>query len=492
MTREMKPEQILAAFIGFQLCLLTLLPYAISSAPPVDVSEGWIWAPHWLLGTYKHPPMPAWLLEIMHAVVPDPLLGPYLLAQLCVALTYVFVYSLGRLFMGPISAAAGTLLLAGSYYFTVPSIQFNHNILQLPFWSGLILILAHLRIKPASWGLWLALGAVGGAGLYAKYSVAVLLAVFVLVILTERPLRDQLFTPRPYAAALLAALIVAPEAWFLLTSDLEAFHYAVSRAQQVASPFGPVRFLGAQILNNAPMLLLLALAWPRSLLSAPTATLPARDMTFLRVVTLGPVLLTVAIALVLGLGLREKWAIPMFTPLGLLVVAEVGHEWSTRGVRRLALLSTAAVILGGVVIVTQAEWRAKGRVAEMRWPMRELAAKADALWREREGTTLRIVGGDMWLVGLVAAGSPEPPAAILGASLSHSPWLSDADVKANGVLFLSTSAKARPQYCGPLAEEGVIRLDNPALPLIHAWICPPAAPAILTREILQNQLSSPS
>ena len=476
MTRDMKPEQILAAFIGFQLCLLTLLPYAISSAPPIDVSEGWIWAPHWLLGTHKHPPMPAWLLEIMHAVVPDPLLGPYLLAQLCVALTYVFVYSLGRLFMGPLSAAAGTLLLAGSYYFTVPSIQFNHNILQLPFWSGLILILAHLRIKPTSWSLWLALGAVGGAGLYAKYSVAVLLAVFALIIVIERPLREQLSTARPYAAGLLAAVIVAPQGWFLLTSDLEAFHYAVSRAQQVASPFRPLRFLGAQILDNAPMLLLLALVGPRSLLSAPTATITQRDITFLRVVTLAPALLTVAIAFVLGLGLREKWAIPMFTTLGLLVVAEVGHEWSTRGVRRLALLSTAAVILGGMMIVTQAEWRASGRVAEVRWPMRELAAKADTLWREREGTTLRIVGGDMWLVGLIAAGSPQAPAAILGANLNHSPWLSDADVKANGVLFLSTADRERPQYCGPLAKEDVIRLDNAALPLIHTWICPPAAP----------------
>ncbi len=479
MIRQMKPEQSLMAFIGFQLCLLTLLPYAISSAPPIDVGEGWIWAPHWLLGTHKHPPMPAWLIESMHTLVPDRLLGPYLLAQLCVALTYVFVYKIGRLFVGPVGAAAGALLLAGSYYLTVPSIQFNHNVLQLPFWSGLILILAHLRTKPASWGLWLALGAVGGAGLYAKYSVAVLLAVFVLIIIMERPLRDQFATPKPYAAALLFALIVAPEAWFLLTSKLEAVHYVVARAGEGASPIRPIRFLGAQILNNAPMLLLLALAGLRSLLSAPATTLPSRDMRFLRVVTLGPVLLTVVMALALRFGLREKWAFPMLTTLGLLVIAEIGHEWSPERVRRLALASGAAVVLASVIIATQTEWRPNGRVALVRWPMQELVAKANALWSEREGTPLRIVGGDMWLVGLVVVGSQQSPAAILGDYLDHSPWLSKADVKANGVLFLSLSAQERPHYCAPSAEDSVIRLGDPRLPPIHARVCPPASTAAL-------------
>jgi len=135
------------------------------------------------------------------------ILGPYLVGQLCVALTYWFIYRLGRLLMDPIRAAAGTILMAGAYYFTVPTLEFNHNVIQLPLWSAGILLYAHLRQKPHSWLLWLGLGVLGGFGLYGKYTFAILLIILFCLSLFERPTRAMFKTARPYVSIALAIAV---------------------------------------------------------------------------------------------------------------------------------------------------------------------------------------------------------------------------------------------------------------------------------------------
>ena len=56
---SLTPGQLVGVLASFQIIVLVALPYAFSSAPPIDVVEGFVWAPHWLIGTYKHPPLPS-------------------------------------------------------------------------------------------------------------------------------------------------------------------------------------------------------------------------------------------------------------------------------------------------------------------------------------------------------------------------------------------------------------------------------------------------
>lgn len=193
--------RLTGAFVAVQFVALTLLPTLGSLSPPLDVVEGWIWAPHWLLGTYKHPPMPAWTMQALHWVVPSPIAGPYILSQLAIALTYLFVFLTGCLVLDRRRASVGVLLLAGSFYFTIPTIEYNHNVLQMPFWAAIIFTTARLRSRPTAWSLWLLLGALAGLGLYVKYALAILLVVVVLYSLFDKTLRAQYLNLRPYAAA---------------------------------------------------------------------------------------------------------------------------------------------------------------------------------------------------------------------------------------------------------------------------------------------------
>lgn len=289
---KLSPAQLVGFLAGVQIVILVTLPYAFSSAPPIDVVEGLVWAPHWLIGTYKHPPLPSWIIELSAIATRDVILGPFLASQIAVAMTYVFVFLLGRLLMDPFRAAAGTALIAASFYFTVPTIEFNHNVIQLPLWAGTIFVYARLRNAPYSLSNWILFGLICGLGFYAKYSFALLIGVLLIANLAESSMRRVWFTSGPYLAIGIALLVITPHAVWLLVHKFEPLYYLADRA---GSPTAsePLLFLGAQIADHIPMIVPLGLVGVHTLRQAANIPAQRADRLFLRIVTLTPVILTI-------------------------------------------------------------------------------------------------------------------------------------------------------------------------------------------------------
>lgn len=463
--------KLTGAFVAAQLATLTVLPTLGSSSPPLDVVEGWIWAPHWLLGTYKHPPMPAWTMQALHWIVPSPILGPYILSQIAVALTYLLVFLTGSLVLDRNRAAVGVLLLAGSFYFTVPTIEYNHNVLQMPFWAATIYTTARLRSRPSATSLWLLLGALAGLGLYVKYAFAVLLIVVALYSLFEKNLRAQYLTFRPYAAALICLVIFAPHLEWLVDSSFQPFSYALQRASNVSSSWRPLGFALAQVADHSPIIALLAIAGIPAIRRGEPAPTPSSNLRFLRTMTFGPLLLTIIIGFSLRTGLLDMWGMPMFTTAGLWVAAELKRQWPEASLMRLALASITVVLAVGVAFGTQPLWsHKKSRTA---WPIYEIAEQAETIWAKRVGKPLILVGGDEWWVpGLVAIGAKVRPDVIIGNNLLVTPWVSPEEVRRDGVLYIARSASSRPDYCTPI-EEAASLSPGPGLPEFSVSICLP-------------------
>ncbi len=474
MSEERKETLILkltGAFVAVQFVALTLLPTLGSSSPPLDVVEGWIWAPHWLLGTYKHPPMPAWTIQALHWVVPSPILGPYILSQLAVALTYLFVFMTGCLVLDRQRAAVGVLLLAGSFYFTIPTIEYNHNVLQMPFWAATVFTTARLRSRPSAWSLWLLLGALAGLGLYVKYAFAMLLVVVALYSLFENGLRAQYLTFRPYAAALICLVIFAPHLKWIVDSNFQPFTYALQRASNVSSFWRPLGFAVAQLADHSPILLLLAVAGIPAIRRGEPAHISGGDLRFLRLMTFGPLLLTIIVGFAMRIGLLDMWGMPMFTTAGLWTIAELRRHGPVAATKRLALTSITLVAAVGIALGSQPLWsHKKSRTA---WPTHEIAQQAEAVWAKRVGKPLLLVGGDEWWVpGLVAIGAETRPDVIIGNDLSVSPWVSPEEVKRDGVLYIARSSSARPDYCAPVNETEALS-PGPGFPEFSVSICMP-------------------
>ena len=472
---SLTPGQLIGLLASVQIIVLVALPYAFSSAPPIDVVEGLVWAPHWLIGTYKHPPLPSWIIELSVLITRDVILGPFLASQISVAITYGLVFLLGRLLMDPVRAAAGTALIAASYYFTVPTIEFNHNVIQLPLWAGTIFIYALLRQTPASWSKWVLFGLICGLGFYAKYSFALLIGVLLICNLVEPSMRRVWLSPGPYLAIGTTLIVIAPHATWLWSHNFEPFFYLADRA---GSPTAsePLWFLGAQFVDHLPMIVPLVFAGLWTLKQAEEIAAENTDKIFLRIVTLLPVTLTLIFALISNNRIKDMWGMPMFTALGLLIVMETGRKWSIAMMRRAMFASVSLIMLVGVGFVLHAQFVFSGNTPRTNWPMRELSNEVHALWNSSAHSPLSIIGGAPWLAGLAAVETPLRDQVIIGETLDHSPWISAGDVKTKGAVFLFSGTRENaPSLCTGRVIKDILKTQIPDDQPITAFICLPSS-----------------
>jgi hypothetical protein len=96
------------------------------------------------------------------------------------------------------------------------------------------------------------------------------------------------------------------------------------------------------------------------------------------------------------------WGMAMFTPLGLLIVMELGREWSIDMVRRAALTSCGLIVLVGIGFALHAHFIFGGAAPRTNWPMRAIASEAQSVWTTSTSKPLAIIGGTPWIAGLAA------------------------------------------------------------------------------------------
>ncbi|MEI6572316.1 MAG: glycosyltransferase family 39 protein [Alphaproteobacteria bacterium] len=473
--KSLSPGRLIIILAGIQILSLVGFPYFSSSAPPIDVVEGLIWAPHWLIGTYKHPPLPAWVIEIFVTLTRDVIFGPYLAAQLAVALTYFFLYRLGRLMMDPMRAAAGTALIAASYYFTVPTIEFNHNVIQLPLWAGTIFVYARIRREPSLFMNWILLGLICGIGLYAKYSFVLLIGVLLIASLIESSMRSVWASRGPYSAMMITLMLFSPHLIWLVTHDFEPFFYLADRADSPTAS-APLWFLGAQLADHLPIIVPLLFVGFSSLKGAQASSADKQDRLFIWLVTFAPVFLTLLFAVITNSRIKDMWGMAMFTPLGLLIVMELGREWSIDMVRRAALTSCSLIVLVGIGFALHSHLIFGGATPRTNWPMRAIASEAQSAWKTSTSAPLAIIGGTPWIAGLAVVETPLRNSMIIGDTLDHSPWIAIDDVRAKGVLFLfSGDRQTAPTLCTGAVTRSTLAVQGPDKQPITAFVCLPSS-----------------
>lgn len=457
-----------------QLTIWTLLPYLLHHSLPLDVTSDIVaWGHEWQWGYYKHPPLPSWLGEIAFRLMGD--LGPFLFSQIFVSVTFLYVYKLGRRMMPPERAFAGTALLVGVYYFSLPTPEFNHNIAQLPFFAAAAYYyfdaLETRRIRA-----WLLLGLALGLGMLCKYEIAVLGLAIILHAATSRHTRPLFAGYGPYLSLAVALIVFAPHLSWLVQNDFPTLKFAASRAQPL-TPIGrvasPVRFLASQLLDIAVALVVAGFAGILSRGSLYRLARPGDEtLRFLLWLGLGPILICTALPLFTGMGLRDEWGTQMWDLIGLVIVYPAGPLWQRVSMKRLA---RAVVVLFVLLPVAYAlastyvpHWQ--GRHPRTQWPDRAMAARFAGLWQKQTGKPLRIVAGDGWLAGLIALRSTPRLSVFTDGEYSEAPWITPARLSRDGALVVWQEAWGHPASAEKLpglkieGTETFMWPDNPGSP----------------------------
>jgi 4-amino-4-deoxy-L-arabinose transferase-like glycosyltransferase len=432
----------MALFLAAHTLIWTLTPALMHAGMPLDVIEGYAIGREWVIGFYKHPALPSWLLEASRLATGVVGWPAYLISALLVAATYGLVFVLGRDMMGPSLAVAGTLLLAGVIYFSWVVPELNHNVAQMPFWAGFILCLWRARERGGT-AWWIAAGVIGSLGLYAKLAMGLLLLIGAAYVALDGKTRGRLRTPGPWLGLMALALAALPLLRWLGATDFLVLEYAAERTR-VGRAGGVLMFVLKQIGSAAGLLALLAaamLAAGRSSGQAPVRDAGARAFApdavhFLLVFLVVPLALTILGALAFRTGLKGSWGTSMLSLTGLLAVAGVGGRLDGGSLRVIVIGAFALLVAVPIAYAIAVMQPSKKLLTPQRtsWPHQEVALRMEAIWRRQTGRPLSIVAGDLWGAGMVAAAGSDRPSVLIEGSLRRSPWIDRRRLETEGFM----------------------------------------------------------
>ena len=312
------PGQAFAAFCVAHAVLWTALPAVLYPNLPLDLIEALSYGREWQLGHDKLPPLPWWMVEIVYRLIGRDV-AYYLLSQLVVLACFAFAYAAALPIVGATGALVSILIIDGIHFFNFTTPKFNHDVIQLPFWTltGLSFLRA-LQSRRILW--WILLGVALGGALWSKYFVVILAVPLALYLLFDGKARRSLLTLGPYVAATVSLAIATPHLTWLVQNDFLPFAYAEGRALPSRGFFDhlwhPLLFLVSQLGAMVPAFFIaspLFRPWTGKL------RFDFSDEAF-RIVTLlawGPTALLVALSALTGRGLLAMWGFPLCIFVGL-------------------------------------------------------------------------------------------------------------------------------------------------------------------------------
>jgi 4-amino-4-deoxy-L-arabinose transferase-like glycosyltransferase len=454
---ESRPRQAFAAFLAVHCAVWTALPALLYLNLPLDLIEALTYGREWQLGYDKLPPLPWWLVEILHRAFGADA-AYYALAQVVVIIAFAGVFATARPLVGAAGALVAVLIIDGMHYFQYTAVKFNHDVIQLPFW-GLAGYAFHAALKRGRTAHWLLLGLAFGGALWAKYFVVVLAAPYALFLLFDRDARRALATPGPWLAVIVALVIAAPHIWWLFQTDFLPFAYAEHRASAVRGWFDhvvhPLMFAGSQFFFMLPSLFIAAaLVWPRPKARAAIAA-DAFDRRIVTLLAFGPALTMIALITVSGRGTFAMWGYPLWLYVGLWIVLTLkpllDHDRLGRVVAAWGAVFVvfAVIFAANYTVLPQIDHRYRA----VFFPGDKLGTELTARFHDATGQPLRYVVGSMWDGGNLAHYSPDQPQVLIDGLPQRAPWIDLNDLRAKGAIVVWTESDPRqlPPQFAPVA-----------------------------------------
>jgi 4-amino-4-deoxy-L-arabinose transferase-like glycosyltransferase len=326
----------------------------LSTPSSLELDEGQqLYFAQWLsLGYGPQPPLYNWLQYGMVQVFGNSVLALTLLKNTILFLSFaLFGLAAQIVLRDRVLAIMATLGL-----FTIPQISYEaqrdltHTVAM--FFAACLFLYALVRTidRPTLFNYGLA-GLAVGLGMLAKYNFVLLPASAILALASDRQLRARLFDPRLLATVVVAAIVVAPHAWWFLDHMAEATSSTLSKMNR-DNAVGASRLKGLLSLAEAvaaislPTLAVFFLAFGTRLRRAWAADSMWTRLLG-RILIAAVVLLTLIVLSGAASYIRHRWLTALFfvLPLYLAAKIEAAGETVTPGARRRFAVPVAAVMI---------------------------------------------------------------------------------------------------------------------------------------------------
>jgi len=446
-------RRILLGFLFLHMAALSAVALLTQPTLQLDVVEQLAWAhdPQWVY--FKHPPLPAWVLWFAMRATNDALWAPAIIGPLATTLTIWLVWQLAIRVVDPVRALLAALVLEGVIYFNFTSLEFNHNVVQMPIWA-LLGLCGHRAAREGRLLDWFGLGVAVWLGMLGKYSTALMLAAVLAAFVADPEARKKFRSFGPWLAIVTATVLLVPHLLALARIHFAPFDFPLQRAAHPTTLWdhlvNPLRFLSAQVLDVAAALLLLAsFLIPRGGEIALRPLQIARsDRRFLCIIAFGPIGLSLGLEALSGMRFLDMWGTPMWDFIGLAIIAAA----SVRPVTIDALRGFGAVwcVVFALAVVSKAEAdiadpAMTGRGGRHQFPAGAMASAISSAWHQRtNGRPLDVVVGSSWYGGLLTVYAPDHPSLMIDGEWWKSPWITPARIERQGAVLIWSADGGEP------------------------------------------------
>lgn len=452
------------SFLAIHVLAWTLFPLLLfwGGSLPDDMTEAWAWGQEFQHGYFKHPPFYSWLAALWFQIFPRTDGAYYLLSALVSAGGLVGAWLLAGRFISGATRDASTLLLALAPFHGVMAINYNANsvLLLLWPWTAYFFVRA-IETGKARHGA--AFGAVATAALLSKYYSAILLGACALSAIIHSERRRIWSSRAPYAAMVVAALLIAPHLWWI-SHDGQTITYASRRfGFEAATLAWKATITGAQafLFQALPLGALLSLigAGPSlDMFRMAFRSLMRPQWLWVAALAFGPYLLTLVAGTLGTVKLSWSYMIPAFFFVPAALLAGSGtllDEKQAAGLLRcfVGFVSAALLIAPAIAYANLQGLIPVSRVFEETSALRrEIAEETNRQWREAFGQPLRIVASTgAWGHG-IAFYAPDSPADLTWFNMQLAPWVTPERLAREGLAIVCV---ATDRFCLDIAQDNI-------------------------------------
>ena len=400
-----------------------------------DMGEMVAWSREVTLGTPKHPPLPAWVVQAWFSVFPLADWSYYLFATLLATAALWFAWKASAPYLGGEKRFIGLALLTMVPFYNFHALKFNANTVMTPLWALTTwwFLRSYETRKPTYAVL---AGLAAAAAMLGKYWAIILLLGLALAALADERRSLYLRSAAPWLTVAAGTVGLAPHLAWLYAHDFKPFDYAMDSHAATAWA-GLISGLGYVVgsLGYVAAPLAIAVVAARPTWSAIADTVwprePPRRLVLLAFVL--PLVLPIAAAVAAREEIVSLWSIGSMTLFPVVALSSAQVTIPRVMARRILALAIAFPLVAAVLSPAIAFVIHRRGVPNYSAHYSLIARAADAVWHETTDQPLRLIGSyDNLLYGALIY-FPERPSTLEIINPEVTPWADEARVAREGI-----------------------------------------------------------
>ncbi len=384
-------------FLLSHLIIWTLAPTISNINLPLDTIEALAWGSNLSWGYSKHPPVSAFIVEVVYNFFGNQDWAYYLLSQIFIVIAFLYVWKFSNLiFKNKLHSLFSIFLLEGVYYYNFTTPEFNVNVCQLPFWS-LVIYYTWKSINYEKISDLILLGTFMAIGFLTKY-LFIYLIISVKIIFLLKLIKEKNFNIKLLIPGLVFVVILIPHIIWLFQNNFITLIYAFNRTGITEINFinhllNPLLFFVKQIIILLPVFIMLAL-----LIKFKKANLKIlkKDKYFLLFINLFPIILIVLTSIIAGAKIRTMWMTPFYLFSGVLLIQIFKDQLK---MNKLKYFLTSFIIFFILSPVTYLVVSLTNEFKRTDYPGKEISELVQRRWDKNFSNKISIIIGDEWFAG---------------------------------------------------------------------------------------------